>query len=92
MLVNLLNPKPTLFFVAFLPQFVPAGGPGASARMLAHGAVFMLITFVVFALYGSFAGTVRDRVLARPRLTDWLRRAFAGSFVALGVSLLFAER
>ncbi|MBM0258653.1 LysE family translocator [Micromonospora sp. 4G55] len=91
-LVNLLNPKPTLFFVAFLPQFVPAGGPGATGRMLTHGMVFMLVTFGVFAAYGSFAGTVRDRVLARPRLTDWLRRTFAGSFVALGVSLLLAER
>ncbi|MEH0845387.1 LysE family translocator [Micromonospora sp. CPCC 205711] len=90
-LVNLFNPKPTLFFVAFLPQFVPVEAPDAPARMLACGAVFMLATFVVFAGYGIFAGTVRDRVLARPRLTDWLRRAFAGSFLALGVSLLLAD-
>ncbi|MGB2572147.1 LysE family translocator [Micromonospora citrea] len=91
-LVNLLNPKPTLFFVAFLPQFVPAGAPDGTTRMLLHGVVFMLVTFVVFTAYGLFAAAVRDRVLVRPRLTDWLRRAFAGSFVVLGVSLLFAER
>ncbi|WP_238448770.1 MFS transporter [Micromonospora sp. 4G55] len=91
-LVALLYGASMFSVYAFLPQFVPAGGPGATGRMLTHGMVFMLVTFGVFAAYGSFAGTVRDRVLARPRLTDWLRRTFAGSFVALGVSLLLAER
>lgn len=91
-LVNLLNPKPTLFFVAFLPQFVAVDAPGATARMLSCGAVFMAATFLVFTGYGIFAGAVRDRVLARPRVTDWLRRAFAGSFLALGISLLLTDR
>ncbi|MGK5671950.1 LysE family translocator [Micromonospora sp. URMC 106] len=90
-LSNLLNPKLTLFFVAFLPQFVRADEPDQVARMLGLGAVFMLITFVVFAAYGILAGTVRDRVLARPAVTRWLRRGFAGSFVALGLLLARAE-
>ncbi|MEH1169028.1 LysE family translocator [Micromonospora sp. CPCC 205539] len=91
-LVNLLNPKPTLFFVAFLPQFVDTTAPGSTRSMLACGAVFMLFTFVVFSGYGIFAARVRDRVLARPRVTDWLRRSVAGTFIALGVTLALTER
>ncbi|MGQ5264551.1 LysE family translocator [Micromonospora sp. ZYX-F-536] len=91
-LVNLLNPKPTLFFVAFLPQFVDTTAPGSTRSMLACGAVFMLLTFVVFSGYGVFAARVRDRVLTRPRVTDWLRRSVAGTFVALGVTLALTER
>ncbi|MEU5726414.1 LysE family translocator [Micromonospora sp. NPDC047738] len=91
-LVNLLNPKVTVFFVAFLPQFVPPDAPAAAARMLACGTVFMLTTFVVFAGYGVLAGTLRHRVLARPRLTALLRRGFAGSFLALGLGLALTAR
>ncbi|WP_406080634.1 LysE family translocator [Micromonospora sp. NBC_00858] len=91
-LVNLLNPKPTLFVVAFLPQFVDTTAPGSTRSMLACGAVFMLLTFVVFSGYGIFAARLRDRVLTRPRVTDWLRRSVAGTFVALGVTLALTER
>ncbi|MFD0786960.1 LysE family translocator [Micromonospora azadirachtae] len=91
-LVNLLNPKPTLFFVAFLPQFVDPAGAGATRGMLVAGGVFMLLTLVVFSGYGVAAAAVRDRVLARPRVTTWLRRTVAGTFVALGVSLVLTDR
>jgi threonine/homoserine/homoserine lactone efflux protein len=90
-LSNLLNPKLTIFFVAFLPQFVRPQEPDQVTRMLGLGAVFMLLTFVVFGVYGVLAGAVRDRVLARPAVTRWLRRGFAGSFVALGLLLARAE-
>ncbi len=91
-LVNLLNPKLTIFFFAFLPQFVPAGAAQPVPRMLALSAVFMAMTFVVFALYGVFAASVRTRLLDRPRVVDRLRRAFAASFFALGAKLAFTER
>ncbi|SCF13242.1 Threonine/homoserine/homoserine lactone efflux protein [Micromonospora viridifaciens] len=91
-LVNLLNPKVTVFFVAFLPQFVPPDAPAATRRMLLHGVVFMLVTFVAFAGIGVLAGTLRQRVLARPRLTALLRRGFAGSFLALGLGLALTAR
>jgi threonine/homoserine/homoserine lactone efflux protein len=91
-LVNLLNPKPTLFFVAFLPQFVDTTAPGSTRSMLLCSAVFMLLTFVVFSGYAVCAARVRDRVLTRPRVTDWLRRSFAASFIALGVTLALTER
>ncbi|MEU2615475.1 LysE family translocator [Micromonospora sp. NPDC007271] len=91
-LVNLLNPKVTVFFVAFLPQFVPPDAPSATSRMLLHGVVFMLITLAAFAGIGVLAGTLRRRVLARPRLTALLRRGFAGSFLALGLGLALTAR
>ncbi|MEU8151478.1 LysE family translocator [Nonomuraea sp. NPDC048901] len=91
-LINLLNPKLTIFFFAFLPQFVDTGEPGYVLRMLELSAVFMLATLAIFAVYGVFAASVRDRVIARPRLMAWLRRGFAGSFVALGAKLALAVR
>jgi threonine/homoserine/homoserine lactone efflux protein len=91
-LVNLLNPKLTIFFLAFLPQFVDAGQPGSVLRMLGLSGVFMLVTFVVFAGYGTFAAAVRDHVVGRPRVTNWIRRIFAGSFAGLGATLALAQR
>jgi threonine/homoserine/homoserine lactone efflux protein len=90
-LINLLNPKLTLFFFAFLPQFVREGS-GASLRMLQLSGVFMLVTFAVFAAYGLCAAAVRERVLARPRVTRWMRRAFGGAFVALAGRLAVTDR
>jgi threonine/homoserine/homoserine lactone efflux protein len=86
-LINLLNPKLTIFFLAFLPQFVSPSEPHALPRMLALSGVFMLATFVVFAGYGVLAASVRSQVIARPRVMAWLRRSFAGSFVLLGAKL-----
>ncbi|MFG2800417.1 LysE family translocator [Streptomyces pseudovenezuelae] len=86
-LINLLNPKLTIFFLAFLPQFVSPSEPHALPRMLALSGVFMLATFVVFAGYGVLAASVRSQVISRPRVMAWLRRSFAGSFVLLGVKL-----
>lgn len=91
-LINLLNPKLTVFFFAFLPQFVPSNSPHALARLLGLSAVFMLMTLVVFALYGVFAASVRSHLLERPRMVDRLRRLFAVSFVALGAKLATTAR
>jgi threonine/homoserine/homoserine lactone efflux protein len=91
-LINILNPKLTIFFFAFLPQFVSPGEPDSLLRMLELSAVFMLVTFVVFIGYGILAASVRDHVTSRPRVLAWMRRVFAGSFVALGARLAFAAR
>jgi threonine/homoserine/homoserine lactone efflux protein len=91
-LLNLLNPKLSIFFLAFLPQFVAADEAAPLARMLELGGVFMLMTFVVFVGYGLCAALVRDHVLARPAVLVWLRRGFAGAFAALGARLALAER
>jgi threonine/homoserine/homoserine lactone efflux protein len=91
-LINILNPKLSIFFLAFLPQFVSAGDPEPLWRMLALSGIFMLMTFVVFVGYGLFAASVRDHVISRPRVLTWMRRGFAGAFVALGARLAFADR
>lgn len=91
-LVNILNPKLSLFFFAFLPQFVNAGAPDALSHMLKLSFVFMLMTFVVFTIYGVFAAAVRSQIVSRPRVLAWMRRSFAAVFVLLGARLAFAER
>jgi threonine/homoserine/homoserine lactone efflux protein len=91
-LVNILNPKLSIFFLAFLPQFVSADEAHPLSLMLTLSGVFMAMTFVVFVGYGLCAAAVRDRIIARPRVLSWMRRTFAGAFVALGVRLALAER
>ncbi|MFI0445142.1 LysE family translocator [Actinomadura sp. 6N118] len=91
-LINILNPKLTMFFFAFLPQFVGFDEPDSLVRMLELSAVFMLLTFAVFAAYGILAASVRSHVTSRPRVMTWMRRVFAGSFVSLGAKLAFAAR
>ena len=90
-LVNILNPKLSIFFLAFLPQFVSAGEPQPIAAMVELSTVFMLLTFAIFVGYGLCAAAARSHVLARPRVLTWLRRTFAGAFAALGVKLALAE-
>jgi threonine/homoserine/homoserine lactone efflux protein len=91
-LINILNPKLSIFFLAFLPQFIAVDEPHALAQMLELSGVFMAMTFAVFVIYGLFATSVRARVLSRPRVMAWLRRSFAAGFAALGVKLAFADR
>ena len=86
-LINILNPKLTIFFFAFLPQFVAPGDPHATAQMLTLSVVFMAMTLVVFVIYGPLASTVRERVIGRPRVMTWMRRVFAGTFVAFAARL-----
>lgn len=90
--LNLLNPKLTVFFFAFLPQSVPADEPHSVLHMLALSAVFMTMTFVIFAVYGVCASALRDKVLSRPRLVTRIRKAFAASFLLLSARLAVQSR
>ena len=91
-LINLLNPKLTIFFFAFRPQFVSAGQPNGTWQMVGLSGVFMALTFVVFALYGVFAATVRTQVISRPNVMWWLRRTFAATYVLLAGRLAAESR
>jgi threonine/homoserine/homoserine lactone efflux protein len=89
-LINILNPKLTIFFFAFLPQFVSSGSE--VLQMVQLSAIFMVVTFVVFAGYGLFAAAVRRHIVSRPQVMTWMRRGFAGAFVALGARLAVTSR
>ena len=91
-LLNLLNPKLTIFFLAFLPQFVEAGARSALLHLLVLSGVFMAMTFAVFVGYGLLAHAFRRRVVESPRVQAWMRRGFASAFAGLGVQLALSER
>jgi threonine/homoserine/homoserine lactone efflux protein len=91
-LINILNPKLSIFFLAFLPQFVSASEAQPLLRMGELSAVFMAMTFAVFVVYGLFAASIREHIVSRPRVVTWMRRTFAGAFAMLGAKLALAER
>ncbi|MBK3509890.1 LysE family translocator [Pseudomonas sp. MF6747] len=91
-LLNILNPKLTIFFLAFLPQFVTPGSISPAVQMLVLSAVFMAMTFAVFVIYGLLANGFRRAVIESPRVQNWLRRSFAAVFAGLGLNLAFAQR
>jgi threonine/homoserine/homoserine lactone efflux protein len=91
-LANLLNPKLSMFFLAFLPQFVEADAKRPVALMLQLSAAFMLMTLAVFVVYGLCAARIRHRLDLRPAALRRVRWGFAGAFVVLGLRLAFAQR
>jgi threonine/homoserine/homoserine lactone efflux protein len=91
-LLNILNPKLTIFFLAFLPQFVAPGAGSPLGQLLVLSAVFMAMTFVVFVVYGLLADAFRRAVIESPRVQAWLRKGFAGAFAGLGAQLALSER
>jgi threonine/homoserine/homoserine lactone efflux protein len=91
-LINILNPKLTIFFLAFLPQFVEPGARSPLLQMLILSGVFMIMTFAVFVAYGLLAHTFRKTVIGSPRVQAWLRRGFAAAFLGLGTNLALSDR
>jgi threonine/homoserine/homoserine lactone efflux protein len=91
-LLNILNPKLSVFFLAFLPQFVVPDAPAPLLQLLAFSGVFMAMTFVVFVIYGVLAHGFRAVVVNSPRVQAWLRRSFSAAFAGLGLHLAFSER
>ena len=82
-LINILNPKLSIFFLALLPPFLSGNPATATLEMATLGGIFMAMTFAVFVLYGGFAAKVRNYILGSARVLKWLNRTFAALFVAL---------
>lgn len=91
MFLNVLNPKLSLFFLAFLPQFVSADAVDTTRTLILLASVFMALTLVIFVGYGAMASLARDYVISRPTVLIWIRRLFAGSFGALGAKLALSD-
>lgn len=91
-LINILNPKLTIFFLAFLPQFIPAQAAQPTQSMLLLGGIFMLMTFVVFIIYGLLANSVRTYIVRSEKISTYIQRTFAGGFAALGLKLALTNR
>ncbi len=91
-LLNVLNPKLSFFFLAFLPQFAPLGAGNTASELALLAAIFMGLTFIVFVAYGAGASLARDYVITRPGVMNWLKRSFAGAFGFLGLKLALADR
>lgn len=91
-LINLLNPKLTLFFVSFLPQFVPATDPAPMLTMGLMGLVLVAQTFVVFLVYGAVAARAGDLLRRRPRIMTLFHTAIATLFAGLGLRVILAGR
>ena len=91
-LLNILNPKLTIFFLAFLPQFIAPDASQPLVNLLTLSAVFMAMTFVVFVIYGFVAHSFRRFVIDSVSVQNWLRRGFSAGFAALGVKLALTDR
>lgn len=91
-LLNILNPKLTIFFLAFLPQFIVQDAATPLLQLLTLSGIFMAMTFAVFVVYGLLAHAFRQAVIGSPRVQTWLRRSFGAVFAGLAVNLAFSER
>jgi threonine/homoserine/homoserine lactone efflux protein len=90
--LNILNPKLSLFFLAFLPQFVSTESGNTTGELILLAAIFMGLTFVIFVGYGAFAALARDYVISRPAVMKWMKRTFAGTFGFLGLKLALSDQ
>jgi len=92
LLSNVLNPKPGLFVVAFIPQFVAAQRGSVPVQMLVYGAIFAVLTAVIFTALGCFAAQLSNALARRPRLVLWANIGAGLTFVAAGLSILALDR
>jgi threonine/homoserine/homoserine lactone efflux protein len=91
-LLNLLNPKLTVFFFAFLPQFLDTPPGVLDMRLVGLGAVFMLMTLAVFLVYAWVSAAVRERVLGTPAVVRWLRRLLGTFVIGFAAHLALSDR
>ncbi|QDF28669.1 LysE family translocator [Halarcobacter anaerophilus] len=91
-IINILNPKLSIFFLAYLPQFISPESEQPLLGMLLLGGVFMLMTFGVFTVYGFVSSIFSELLVHSKKVSTVIQKIFAGSFAALGLKLAFSER
>ena len=91
-LVNILNPKLSIFFLAFLPPFISSSTSSPLLQLVFMGILFMLMTFIIFVLYGLSAHSVRRYIIDSPRNSRYLQRSFAALFAAFGIKLALTQQ
>jgi len=91
-LINILNPKLSVFFLAFLPLFVSTDASSPTVQMIVLSLIFMMMTLVIFVLYGISAHGVRKYIVSSPRGVTWIQRTFAATFAILGIKLALSEQ
>lgn len=91
-LINILNPKLSVFFLAFLPLFVSTDASSPTVQMIVLSLIFMMMTLVIFVLYGISAHGVRKYIVSSPRGATWIQRTFAATFAILGIKLALSEQ
>lgn len=91
-MINILNPKLSIFFLAFLPLFISADEASPLLQLFTLSAAFMIMTLAIFVLYGAFANSVRSYVVNSPKVILWTQRTFAAMFAALGAKLALSEQ
>jgi threonine/homoserine/homoserine lactone efflux protein len=92
LLSNVLNPKPGLFVVAFIPQFVSVERGSVPVQMLVYGAMFAVITTIIFTLLGAFSAQLSRWLSSRPRAVAGANVGAGLTFIAAGLSILMLER
>ncbi len=90
--INILNPKLSIFFLAYLPQFIDSNLTSVTSQTLILGAIFMAMTIFIFICYGMFASLLRQKVLNSPKILKAIKWCFASIFMALGVRLALTEK
>ena len=91
-LINILNPKLSIFFLAFLPLFISPDSVSPVFQLLILSLVFMGLTLVIFILYGLSANGVRRYITQSPKMVTRIQRSFAVTFAALGFKLAVSEQ
>ena len=91
-LLNILNPKLTLFFLSFLPQFIPVNATNTSQIMIVLSGIFMFMTLIVFIIYGILASTVSSFIQKSTSIMKNIERGFAVIFAGLAIKLAMPEK
>lgn len=91
-LMNVLNPKVSLFFLAFLPQFIEKNGISVPLQMIVLGLTFMILTLIVFSIIAIFAGSLGEKLLQNEKSSRIINLSQGAIFTGIGLKLFFMDK